>query len=211
MAAGRINKKAKQKIILNAALSVFARKGFNGALIDDIAKEANIAKGTIYQYFKSKDDLFFESMQWFFNSLSESADRKIDNEHDSASVQLKKYFEYMIGLAEESKDLFPLMMEFWSASTTGTNQKVFKKYFNGIYNQYRKQIAQILQYGIDTGEFRRDIDVDSNSSALVGVIDGLFLQDWFDKKFDIQMTSREFIDVIMKGILKRGSSINRKG
>jgi AcrR family transcriptional regulator len=203
MAAARIDKKAKQEKILNAALSVFAKKGFNGALIDDIAKEANIAKGTMYQYFKSKDALFFESMQWFYLSILESMDGKIDHEHDRASRQLEKLFEYTMGVAEETKDLFPLMMEFWAASTTGTNQKYFKKFFKGIYHQYRKQIAQILQYGIDTGEFRRDINVDAISSALVGVIDGLFLQDWFDKKFDMQMTSREFIDVIIKGISKK--------
>ena len=52
-------KKLKRPLIIDAAIEVFSRKGYQESTISEIAGKANIAEGTIYQYFKNKEDLFF--------------------------------------------------------------------------------------------------------------------------------------------------------
>ena len=57
-------KEDKQKQIIRAAAEVFAKKGFARTVMADIALQAGIGKGTTYEYFKSKEDLFFAVFQW---------------------------------------------------------------------------------------------------------------------------------------------------
>ena len=52
-------KKVKRKSIIDAAIEVFSRNGFQNSTISEIAQKANVAEGTIYQYFRNKEDLFF--------------------------------------------------------------------------------------------------------------------------------------------------------
>jgi len=55
----------KRNQIIEAAAQVFARSGYSNAVVADIALQANIGKGTIYEYFNSKEDLFFTVFEWF--------------------------------------------------------------------------------------------------------------------------------------------------
>ncbi len=64
-----VDKEAKRKDILNAAIHVFVEQGAAKTKIADIAKRANIGKGTIYEYFSSKEDIFQESMVLFMETL----------------------------------------------------------------------------------------------------------------------------------------------
>ena len=52
-------KKAKRQLIIDAAIEVFSRNSFQDSTISEIAQKANVAEGTIYQYFRNKEDLFF--------------------------------------------------------------------------------------------------------------------------------------------------------
>jgi len=61
-----VDKKQKKEHILDAALGVFVNKGFSNVVINDIAKVAGIGKGTVYEYFKSKEDLFSELLIHLF-------------------------------------------------------------------------------------------------------------------------------------------------
>ena len=58
--------KTKRRLqIVEAAAQIFAQQGYDGAAVADIAIQANIGKGTVYEYFISKEDLFFAVFEWF--------------------------------------------------------------------------------------------------------------------------------------------------
>jgi AcrR family transcriptional regulator len=61
----KARKQNKKSLIIEAAARVFANRGYNSTLIAEIATEAGIGKGTIYEYFPSKEDLFFAVFEWF--------------------------------------------------------------------------------------------------------------------------------------------------
>src|ERR1019366_2412447 len=70
--------------ILEAARSVFARKGFNAATVDDIAEAAGLAKGTVYIYFPSKRDVYLATLRQGLEALQEEVRRSMDAEPDVA-------------------------------------------------------------------------------------------------------------------------------
>ena len=73
----RVKTEAKERAILEAAAKVFAMKPFHGVLIDEIASDAGIGKGTIYRYFETKDELY----AWFTPEGGANADSERDPIH----------------------------------------------------------------------------------------------------------------------------------
>ncbi len=67
----RVDKEEKRKEILKAALVVFSQKGFHKTSMNDIAQKAEIGKGTLYDYFKSKDELFLSLLDFIFSEFFE--------------------------------------------------------------------------------------------------------------------------------------------
>ena len=66
-------KTKKRDQIIEAAAQVFAQKGYSGAVVADIAVQADIGKGTVYEYFSSKEDLFFAVFEWFQKKTEKAA------------------------------------------------------------------------------------------------------------------------------------------
>jgi AcrR family transcriptional regulator len=190
----------KRQHIVEAAARVFARNGYSNAVVADIAVEANIGKGTVYAYFKSKEDLFFAVFEWFQKKTEIAATVGISALGGSASDRLKVLNDTLMGLWDEIKDVFVLVMEFWAASSSTQMRQRFKAAFKQMYDDYRRIVSALIQEGIKSGEFRSDVKPESVAAALVGTWDALFLQAWFDDDFDPAATAKDFLDTILKGL-----------
>ncbi len=190
----------KHRRILEAAVQVFARKGFAGTSIAAIAAQAGIGKGTVYSYFRSKEDLFFEVFEWFSSRIADQA--RVDAAALSGSVadRLAALNDSLMASWQSMEDIYNLVMEFWSASAASKIRSRFKTAFRDSYREFRQLVAALLQEGIDRGEFRQDIDSEAIAAALVGTWDALFLQAWFDPRFDPLATSRHFLQVVLAGL-----------
>jgi len=200
-----IKQKAKRKDqIIEAAAQIFAQKGYSGAIMADIAIQANIGKGTIYEYFKSKEDLFFAVFEWFQKKTEKAATVGISSLGGSATDRLKVLNSTLMELWDEIKDVFVLVMEFWAASSSVQRRQRFKGAFKQLYNDYRKIVSSLIQEGVNSGEFRSDIKPEPVAAALVGTWDALFLQAWFDDSFDPTATANDFLDAILRGLLTDG-------
>jgi AcrR family transcriptional regulator len=196
----RNQKAAKRNQIVEAAARVFARKGYAGAVVADIAVEACIGKGTVYEYFSSKEDLFFAVFEWFQNQTGEATTVKIAHLGGSAADRLGVLNQSLMGLWNQIKDVFVLTMEFWAASSSPNMQDRFKAAFKQLYDNYRELVSSLIQDGINSGDFRADIHPEAIAAALVGTWDALFLQAWFDDGFDPAATAREFLDTVLRGL-----------
>jgi AcrR family transcriptional regulator len=196
-----IKQKAKRKDqIIEAAAQIFAQKGYSGAIMADIAIQANIGKGTIYEYFKSKEDLFFAVFEWFQKKTEKAATVGISSLGGSATDRLKVLNSTLMELWDEIKDVFVLVMEFWAASSSAQRRRQFKGAFKQLYNDYRKIVSSLIQEGVNSGEFRSDIKPEPVAAALVGTWDALFLQAWFDESFDPAATANDFLDTVLRGL-----------
>ena len=112
--------------ISRAALKVFAKKGYSGAAVSDIASQADIGKGTIYEYFDSKEDLFFAVFKWYSKKTGAAAAVSISALGGSAAQRLEALNESLMGLWDEIKDVFALAMEFWAASSSALGRQRFQ-------------------------------------------------------------------------------------
>ena len=196
----RQQKKRKQNQIIEGAARVFARNGYANAVIADIAIEARIGKGTVYEYFESKEDLFFAVFEWYQKKMEKSATAGLSSHGDKATERLKLLNDTLMGLWSEIKDVFVLVMEFWSASSSTRMRQRFKAAFKQIYDDYRHIVCDLIQDGIDSGEFRADVKPEPIAAALVGTWDAMFLQAWFDDTFDPAATARDFLETVLNGL-----------
>ena len=191
----------KKNRIVQAAALVFAQKGYNGASVADIAVQAGIGKGTVYEYFKSKEDLFFAVFQWFMQKTGAAATVSISVLGGSVTQRLEALNESLMRLWEDIRHIFALSMEFWAASSSSQMKERFKQAFRKGYGDFRLIVSSLIREGIRQGEFRADIDAEHIAAALVGTWDALLLQAWFDESFDPLKTSKNFLSVIIRGLL----------
>jgi AcrR family transcriptional regulator len=198
-------KKDKKNRILEAAAQIFAQKGYAGASVADIALKAEIGKGTVYEYFKSKEDLFFAVFEWFMWQIDAAAKVGISVLGGSAAERLIALSDSIMGMWDEIEDAFILTMEFWAASASSQMCDRFKKAFRLLYAEFRGTVVALIKDGIDRGEFRPDAKPEPIAAALVGTWDALFLQAWFEENFDPAATANEFLKVLIQGLSKSGT------
>ena len=166
----------------------------------DIALQAGIGKGTIYEYFKSKEELFFSVFQWFSEETGSAAKVRVSALGGSASERLEALSDSLMSAWFEMKDMYTLVMEFWAASASSQMKERFKEAFRRAYEDFRHIVSSLIQEGIERGEFHRDVDPESVAAALVGTWDALLLQAWFDDTFDPIATGRKFVSVLIRGL-----------
>ena len=172
-----IDRKEKRVQILMAALKVFAEKGISTATIKDIAEEANIGKGTIYEYFKSKDDIIFSAFSLFIEEGKISINR-IKALTDSPEEKLNKALLFFREIVkEEGIKTFEIMFDFWAM---GIKEKKYRsdfyKYLKDFYSSYRNVFANIIREGQVKGVFKKDISPEHVGAMIIGMLDGLMVQ-----------------------------------
>ncbi len=193
-------KEEKRALIIKAAAKVFARRGFASTLMAEIAIKAEIGKGTLYEYFDSKEDLFFSVFEWFVKATEAKAQVSIAALGGSASDRLKALSDSLMNSWVEMRDLFSLVMEFWSASASSQMRQRFKRAFRQGYGDFRQIVSTLIRDGIERGEFQPHVDIESVAAALVGTWDALLLQAWFDDDFNPLTAARGFMTVVINGL-----------
>jgi AcrR family transcriptional regulator len=209
MTPRRIVREEKRQQIVTAALRVFAEHGFATATIDEIARVAGLGKGTVYQYFRSKDDLFFAVFQAFVGGMVGQA-RALDAVPGiSAAERLRGLLLGLVDLDEEARRLFPLMFEFWSASASGSRELRARvaRLFRDSYAELGTMVAETIRDGVTRGEFDPTVDVGAITAVLIGSLDGLWLQAWFDPTLNPSRMAARFLEVVLRGLAPRRGAV----
>ena len=199
MAPKIVDKAEKRAQITQAAAEVFARKGFQGALVEDIAAAAGVSKGSVYGYFKNKEDLFYATFEAFQAQMVNDCMAAIATE-GSVHDKLKTFLLICMSQLRANIDLFPLTLELWAAASSGSARERFAVVMENLYREFRTLVGELIKAGIGNGEFRADTDAQAVAAWLVGGLDGLMLQYWFDQSLDIESWSENFLALVLRGI-----------
>jgi AcrR family transcriptional regulator len=190
----------RKKDIIQAACRVFAQKGYTATRIIEVAEAASVGKGTIYEYFRSKEALFFA----VFESMMEGATGILAQAGDTAGKSFSRRINTLADSVIQSWlsqiDMYALVMEFWSATASSPSWESFKTVFQAGYRDLRAIIGDLIREAQNAGEVAKDIDADKVAAALVGTWDALLLQAWLDPEFDALATSRSFMKVVLRGL-----------
>ena len=200
--------------ILKAAESIFAKKGYSFTTVDDIAEEAQFSKATIYQYFKSKVDIFFEII---LNSLEEMNQelRRIREKSIRAEEKLKEIIRFTFNFFQEKENISRIffmeknfMQKFFNFMTERQKPASYDqelKYLKNINPKrkvWRDVVSQILVEGIESGEFRK-MDIEDTAYVFTSLLHGFyFTKFWRKKKYSIEEFTNLIHSIFLEGIKK---------
>lgn len=155
----------KPQQIIEAAVRVFARKGYFNSRVSDIAREAGIAAGTIYLYFATKDDILITVFREKMASFVETVRQAIAVE-DDAVAKLRRLIRLHFEFLEDHPAL---------AEVVQIELRQGEKLFRGAATQeiaaYFALIASVFEAGVSAGRFRSELPVKIATKMLFGAVD----------------------------------------
>ena len=186
----------KRKTILAAAVDVFAEKGFHRSRVADIARRAGVADGTIYLYFKSKDDILITIFEERMEVLLREARRVVD---DAArpEAKLRAFARFHMTQVEENRALASVLQVELRLSN-----KFMKEYEPKRLREYLDIIGEIVREGQQRGEFRNDCNPIVIRRALFGALDEIAMQ-WTltpHPRYRLVSTAGEISEVFIRGL-----------
>jgi TetR/AcrR family fatty acid metabolism transcriptional regulator len=157
----------KPQQIIAAAVRVFARKGYYNSRVSDIAREAGIAAGTIYLYFKTKDEilvtLFRDKMAEFVASV-----RKAISDLPDAVSKLRRLVALHFEMLEQNPELAEVVQV-----ELRQGQKFFRGASSHEVSSYFALIASVIDEGVAEGRLRSGLPVAAATKTLFGAMDQL--------------------------------------
>ena len=159
----------KRDRILNAAIKVFAKNGFYATRVSEIAKAAGVADGTIYLYFKNKDDVLISIFEDGIRRLLTIL-RKVAASDDPVEQRIKRIIELQLGLLEDQRDLAEVI-----TVNLRQSSRLLKQYGAPLFMEYIEVLAGVVDEGQKQGTFRSDLNSRVVARALFGALDGILL------------------------------------
>jgi len=151
--------------IVDAAIRVFARAGYYNSRVSDIAREAGIAAGTIYLYFKTKDEILVTLFREKMAEWVASVRREVADERDPVA-KIRRIVALHFGVLEKNPDL---------AEVVQVELRQGQKFFRGAsareVSAYFELIGGVLEDGIASGQIRKDVPVKIATKMLFGAMD----------------------------------------
>ena len=184
--------------IINAATKVFAKKGFFHAKVSDIAKEAQVADGTIYLYFDNKDDILISLFEEQMTVVLENMMAQLSQEEDVVR-KIEKFALTHLKLIELNKNMAEIIQVELRQST-----KFMKEYKNEKFLQYLNLIAEIIREGQLKGVFKKEVIPGIAKRAFFGALDEMS-RFWVlstHKKYDIETAAKQISAYFLRGLIE---------
>lgn len=191
-----MNKRAatRKKTIIDAAIQVFSSKGYHNTRMEEIATIAGIGKGTIYEYFDSKLQLFQEMLESSLQSYYETLDAG-NKENMSFEERVYLLFEAHLIFCREQKQLTRII--FWD---TEIFDEELKDWTIQIRREKEEKLIAIVQKGMDQGEIR-DVGARLVSQVIIGSLGSIWmpitLEGWEVNPGDL---AHQLTEILMNGI-----------
>jgi len=163
---GLYKTEVREKII-EAAIVSFAQTGFDRTKMEDIAKRLGLSKGTIYLYFRSKEELFLAICEHYLRIIKERQQAANFSKMEEMLLDAERFFEEFQEL-EQGNDRIMLEMVVESSR----NPKLRKAMYEHRLRVY-DAIVEHLNRQIEKGFIRKDVDANGLASAFVALYDGL--------------------------------------
>jgi TetR/AcrR family fatty acid metabolism transcriptional regulator len=159
----------KRARILRAAIRVFAKDGFYATRVSEIAKAAGVADGTIYLYFKSKDDVLITIFEEGITQLLTIL-REVGESEEPFETRISRIIELQLGLLEDQRDLAEVI-----TVNLRQSSRLLKQYAAPLFMQYIDVIAAVVRQGQEAGAFRPDLNPRVVARSLFGALDAILL------------------------------------
>jgi AcrR family transcriptional regulator len=169
-----VDKKQKREQILRAAFGVFATRGLYDFKMIDIARAAGVGKGTLYEYFNSKEELIAGCSDLFVADYERHIQQRLQSSDDPAR-QIEQFFRITFEFFGRQKERLQLIFDLWAYSYRSGTMKADTAGWLESFHAVREEIAQVVRQGIKRGRFRK-ANARLTAAVVLGTIDGLLFQ-----------------------------------
>jgi AcrR family transcriptional regulator len=203
-----------RRCILEAAERVIVARGYSAMTMDDVAREAQSSKATLYHYFRGKGEILLEILAHFFEEIDQEVQR-INRQALCAREKLRRGIEFYLRLSEEKENISRMLMmdrafmekmNILIAPERGLASEADRRFITKVRAK-RKDIqdgvAQTLKEGMASGEFRR-MDVPAAVLCLEALLEGYsHVRIWPDSRYSPRRAAAIIQEFFLKGIEKK--------
>ena len=192
----------KYELILSSSRKLIEEIGFSALTMDKVAQKAGIAKGTVYLYFKDKDDLLEKVLSSGLEKMFERIKIRVVNESGSYN-KLKSLINENIMHIYENRYFFKTI--FLDEVNVVFLKKKSKESYNLRRKRYTDFIADIIKSGVESGELRKDINFSKTAYMLVALIKTGAIYNFLKETSEfsteiIEKETEEIFNLFMRGI-----------
>ena len=189
----------KRDLILRAATRVFAQNGFFQSQVADVARVAGVAAGTVYLYFKGKDDLLVSIFERSMSEVIAEGRAAVDGIADPAE-RLRRIAHLHLGRLGRDKHLAVVFQVELRQSV-----KFMERFSATFLQDYLKLIRDAIADGQETGTFRKDISATTATKIFFGALDEM-ATNWMlsRRKYDLTAEADAVVDLFIHGVGSHG-------
>ena len=182
--------------ILDVASLIFSKEGFAKANTDEIAKRANLGKGTIYRYFKNKKELFLSVVDRGLDKLKDAILIEVEKTDDPLK-KIESAIRTYLSFFEKNRNLIGILIH----EQSSFQKRIAKRYFEHYYGNVDR-IKQTFKTGIEQGLIK-DMDMDSLISVYASILNGLiYMWQVEGRKYRLQDRVLIVLKIFFTGIIK---------
>jgi AcrR family transcriptional regulator len=163
----------RRRQILDAARRVFGRSGFGSTPMIEVARAAGVGKGTLYEYFSSKEELFTTLILNVAREALETMRRTLPNEEPEAALGEAIDLTVRVALTE-NVDIYRLYLDF--AGISDAHRRRARNGVRETAREFRDFFARLIRRGQESGAFRADLDADVVARSFLASVDGIGTQ-----------------------------------
>jgi AcrR family transcriptional regulator len=193
-----VNRDKKRSEIAQKAIALLAKKGFQATTIQDIADAAGLGKGTIYHYFKTKEEILLVVSEELFQEKERSfgaALLRLNEPMEKLSVLI----EEALKVTEDLENLFIVYTELWLMNIRSDHYKNFMGLINRLHHDMTNLVARMIDQGKKQGLWSKDTDAEALACYLVSSFDGVIAHYMMDKEnFNLKKVTKEFIRFLLQ-------------
>jgi len=209
METERISRKEREYLahreeILSAAEKVFAAKGFFPTTMSDIARRAEFGTGTLYKYFKSKEELYFTLIDEKVEEINRLVKTEL-SQRNSAVEKIKKVLRLQFEFIERNRDFFRIYVSERSRFEWTVKDDLGKGLHEKMVS-YIDILSEVMREGIKKGEFR-SMDPKDLAHALVGIVNS-FVFEWLISREPYPLVSK--LDTVLEIFLGGAQQMERR-
>ena len=189
----------KRPRLVTAASAVFAEKGYASTRVADIAERAGVGKGTVYEYFSSKEELLFA----VFESINADISSRMNDAlaaGGSSEEQLHNLLRLGAEVISEQVDLQPVILDFWAASRGKDFEETYRRAVVASYSLFRNLVSDFIREEQNRGGFKTSVDAESLAAVVVATVDGLGIQLFFDRSINPNRITEAFASLLYESL-----------
>ena len=163
-----MDKKAiKRELIIQAAIEVFGKNGFRNSRISEIARRANVAEGTIYQYFRNKEDLFFYIPVEKTNEFCRELDLHLGGIHGALN-KIRKFIWYYLYFFKTNPEYSRILMLEMRVNKSFIKTKTYRS-----IRKFTDKVLEIIEEGQREGIIKKDVNLYVIRQLILGILEHL--------------------------------------